>query len=110
MIGRKKLTFDQIVYTAVALPTLFFGSYVITIVFSFWIVSFIVKRFQLEKIDTTSNIGSKLGDSGWIIVSAAVVALVPALIMTARFFRAGWPVDPVEPRVTGDTETPDEVK
>ncbi len=92
-MGKREWTLDQIVYTAVALPTLFFGSYVITIVIGTFAFGYLEKRFSLEKVDQATGIGAYFGDGATVMIVIAVIALIPAGLMTKRFFAAGWPQD-----------------
>ncbi len=88
---KQKFTFDQKVYIVVALPTMFFASYIVSAVVFFFALTFIVRRFQLESVDRMLGISPLLGDGTAVILTIAVALLIPTTIMTKRFFLGGWP-------------------
>jgi len=92
-MSRQKLTFDQIVYLVVALPTLFFASYIFAAMIGFIVFGYVYKRFKLEEFDRAFEISPLFGDGTVLTIVIAVLLLLPASLMTKRFFLAGWPTN-----------------
>ena len=88
---KHKMTFDQIVYSIVAIPALFFGCYIVAAMIGFFAFGFVAKRLRLEKLDQQLGISPMLGDGTAAMAIIALFLLIPAAMMTKRFFVAGWP-------------------